>query len=154
MAQGPVQTTYSFKDLAGVLNNPVLSASFPIVGGNIGNGTLTIRMLTQRTEFETAADGTVMGSYISGQSGEVIIEMQQTSALHHALLSLYNQLVTQAEAGNVANWLSTVLRFRTVLDGSVHTLAGVAFQKIPDKPYATKGQDVTWTLMAASVVNQ
>jgi hypothetical protein len=151
----PVNTTYSFKDLTGVLTNPLLGgAPVPLVGGNIGNGQITIRMLTQRTELETAADGTVMPSYISGASAEVLIEMQQTSALHHALLDLYNLLVTAAEDGDVSGWASTVISLRTVLDGSGHFLSGVAFQKIPDKPYAAKGQNVTWTLMVASCIQQ
>jgi hypothetical protein len=150
---GPVQTTYSFKDLSGVLNNPLLGQPFQIVGGNIGTGQISIRMLTQRTEFETAADGVVMPSYVAGASGEATIEVQQTSELHHALLDLYNQLITAADSGDVSNWSSTSLTFRTVLDGSYHTLSGVSFQKTPDKPYAAKGQNITWTLMAAQIVN-
>lgn len=151
---GPVQTTYSFKDLTGVLNNPALGSPYQIVGGNIGNGKITIRMLTQRTEFDTGADGTVMPSYVPGQSAEVSIDVQQTSSLHHALLDLYNQLVTQADGNDVSQWVSTTLSLRTILDGSGHFLSGVAFQKIPDKSYAAKGEHLTWVLMAASAVNQ
>lgn len=150
----PVQTTYSFKDLTGVLINPMLSAPLQLVGGNIGLGTITIRMLTQRTEFETGADGVVMPSYVPGQSGEVTIEVQQTSELHHVLLDLFNLISTAADGGDVSNAFSTIISLRTILDGSGHFLSGVGFQKVPDKPYAAKGQNVTWTLMAASVVNQ
>lgn len=149
-----VQTTYSFKDLTGVLNNPLLSTPYQIVGGNIGLGTLTIRMLTQRTEHEVGADGVVMPSYVSGQNGEISIEVQQTSSLHHELLSLYNLLTTAANGGGISNWAATTIQLRTILDGSGHSLSGVSFQKIPDKPYAAKGQNVTWILMAASVINQ
>lgn len=151
---GAVQTTYSFKDLTGVLTNPLLGAPLQLVGGNIGLGTLTIRMLTQRTEFETGTDGVVLPSYVAGDSAEITIEVQQTSALHHALLDLWNLLTTAASGGDVSNSFSTFIRLRTILDGSVHTLSGVGFQKTPDKPYAAKGQNVTWTLMAASAVNQ
>jgi hypothetical protein len=154
MPQGTVQTTYSFKDLTGVLDNPLLDAPLQLVGGNIGLGTISIRMLTQRTELETAADGVVMPSYVPGQSAEITIEMQQTSALHHLLLSLYNLLTTAADGGDISSWAATVISLRTILDGSGHLLEGVGFQKIPDKPYAAKGQNVTWTLMAASATNQ
>ena len=151
----PVQTTYSFKDLTGVLACPMfLPVPFPIVGGNIGNGTITIKMITQRTEHDTAADGTVMPSYVPGQSAEVTIEVQQTSQFHHALLDLYNLLSTAADGGAIAAWASMILSLRTVLDGSGHFLSGVSFQKIPDKLYASKGGMLTWVLMAASAVNQ
>lgn len=154
MASNPVQTTYSFKDLLGALLCPALSTPIQLVGGNIGNGQIVIRMLTKRTEHAVGADGTVMPTYVSGANGEVTIEVQQTSSLHHELLDLYNALVTQSEAGDVSNWASIVLDLRTVLDDSGHLLTGVSFDKIPDKPYAAHGQNVTWTLMAASVVQQ
>lgn len=150
----PVQTTYSFKDLVGVLDNPLLDSPLQLVGGNIGLGTITIRMLTQRAEMDTGADGVVMPSYVAGDSAEITIEVQQTSDLHHTLLNLYNLLKTAANNGDVSNTFGTVISLRTILDGAVHRLTGVFFQKIPDKPYAAKGQNVTWTLMAASAVNQ
>jgi hypothetical protein len=154
LTQKPVQTTYSFKDLTGVLVNPVLAAAFQLVGGNIGTGQISVRMLTARTEHEVAADGVVMPSYIAGDNAEVTIEVQQTSSLHHALLDLYNALLVAANGGDVSNWAGTTISLRTALDGSGHYLSGVSFQKIPDKPYAARGQNVTWTLMAANCVNQ
>ena len=146
--------TYSFRDLVGVLTNPLLPAPFTIAGGNIGIGQIVIRMLTQRTEHDVAADGVVMPSYIPGANAEISIEMQQTSLLHHLLLDLYNILVTASDGGDVSNWASTILNLRTILDGSGHLLSGVSFQKITDKPYAARGQKVTWVLMAADAVNQ
>lgn len=151
---GGVQTTYSFKDLVGVLNNPLLATPLQLVGGGIGLGTLTIRMITQRTEHEVGTDGVVMPSYIAGSNAELTIEIQQTSFLHHALLGLYNTLRTAADSGSVSAWASTTISLRTILDGAGHYLTGVSFQKIPDKPYAAKGQNVTWILMAAHAENQ
>lgn len=148
------QTTYSFKDLVGVLTNILLGAPLPIAGGFLGIGSITIRMLTQRTEHDVASDGVVMPSYIPGDNAEVVIEAQQTSGLHHALLNLYNLQKTAADSGDVSQWASTALSLRTVLDGSGHFLTGVSFQKITDKPYAQRGQKVTWTLMAADCQNQ
>lgn len=150
----PTGNTYSFKDLTGVLTNPLLSVPIQIAGGNIGVGSIVIRMLTQRTEHEVAADGVVMPTYVAGDNAEVTIEMQQTSFLHHALLDLYNLLVAAANGGDISFWASTALSLRTILDGSGHLLSGVSFQKITDKPYQAKGQNVTWTLMAASAINQ
>lgn len=148
-----VGNTYSFKDLVGVLTNPVITP-LQIVGGNIGLGNISIRMLTQRAEFESGADGVVMPSYIPGRSGELTIEVQQTSDLHHALLNLFNNLSNAADGGDLSNTFATVLSLRTILDGSGHLCSGCFFKQIPDKPYASKGQNVTWTVMSADIVNQ
>jgi hypothetical protein len=154
LGQNPVATTYSFKDLTGVLSNNLLSATIPLTGGNIGNGTITIRMLTERTSHHVGADGTVMPTYKAGDNGEITIEMQQTSSLHHALIGLFNACITAANGGDISGWAGTTISLRTILDGSGHYLSGVSFQKIPDKPYASDGQNVTWTLLAANVVTQ
>lgn len=151
---GPTGATYSFKDLVGVLTSPLLDGPLQLVGGNIGLGTFTIRMLTERMDTESGTDGVVMPSYIPGLSGEVTVEVQQTSALHHALLDLFNAIVTAADGGDLSDTFSTVISLRTILDGSGHLLSGVGFMKIPDKPYAAKGQNITWTLRACEVQNQ
>ena len=150
MAQG---TTYSFKDLVGVLVNTVFGVSLPLTGGNIGNGSITISMTTERTAQDVAADGTVMPSYVAGANGTVSIEVQQTSALHHQLLALYNLCVQAADADDVSGWSATTISFRTLLDGSTHVLSGISFGKIPDKSYQAHGQKLTWQLPACNVLN-
>jgi hypothetical protein len=94
-----------------------------------------------------------MPSYLAGNNGTCTIEVQQTSALHHALLGLYNLSVTAADKGDVTGWAATVISFRTQLDGSTHVLSGVSFNKIPDKPYHASGSRVSWELMACNIVN-
>lgn len=154
LPSNPVATTYSFKDVTGVLNSPLLGGPLQLSGGNIGTGQITIRMLTQRTEHEVAADGTVMPNYLSGANAEITIEVLQTSSLHHALLDLYNAIITEAENGDISDWVSATMSLRTVLDGSGHFISGLSFQKVPDKVYAAKGGRIAWVLMAASCVNQ
>jgi Bacteriophage KPP10, Structural protein ORF10 len=146
-------TTYSFKDLVGALTNPIFGVAFPLSGGNLGFGALTITMATERTTHDVAADGTVMPSYVAGDNGDVAVEVQQTSPLHHLLLSLYNQCVTAANNDDVSGWASTTIAFRTLLDGSTHIASGISFAKIPDKPYQASGQKITWRLMAANIIN-
>jgi hypothetical protein len=146
-------TTYSFKDLVGVLVNSVFGVTIPLAGGNIGAGSITITMATERTVMDVAADGTVMGSYVAGDNGACDIEVQQTSTLHHALLGLYNQCVVAANNSDVSSWLANVISFRTILDGSNHVLSGVGFAKIPDKPYQATGQKVRWALVVANSIN-
>jgi len=144
---------YSFKDLVGVLTNAVFGVSLPLTGGNIGNGEITITMTTVRTQHDVASDGTVMLSYLAGDNGAVSLSVQQTSALHHALLALYNLAITAANNDDLTGWGATIISFRTLLDGSTHILSGVSFEKIPDKPYHAAGQKITWNLMAANIVN-
>jgi hypothetical protein len=150
MAQGK---TYSFKSLVGVLTNPVFGVVIPLTGGNIGVGSITIRMTQDRTTHDVAADGTVMPSYIAGDNGEVDITVQETSAVHKALLGLYNLCVLGAESFDVLGWAATSISFTFLIDGSVHVITGVSFRKIPDKPYEAQGQKITWSLMAASISN-
>lgn len=149
-----VGVTYSFKSLTGVLTNPVFGVSIPLTGGNIGVGSITIRMTTTRTAQDVAADGTVMPSYIAGANGDVDIVVQETSVIHGELLDLYNQCVLAADGDDVTGWAATSISFTLLVDGSTHTLTGVSFEKIPDKPYEASGQKMTWKLMAADVQNQ
>ena len=148
-----VGTTYSFKDLVGSITNPVFAETILLSGGNVGVGSISITMDTARTSFETAADGTVMPSYIAGNSGKVDIVCQQTSLIHKQLLNLYNKCQTAADAFDITGWSATTVAIRTMLDGSSHKATGVSFEKIPDKPYEAQGKTVTWVLMAANIVS-
>ena len=148
-----IGVTYSFKDLVGVLSNPVFGTTIQLTGGNVGLGQVTITMATERTTQDLAADGTVMPSYVAGDNGTVDLEVQQTSPLHHALLDLYNLAKSAADNDDLAGWAATTISFRTILDGSTHLLSGVSFGKIPDKPYQASGQKIRWALMACNIVN-
>lgn len=150
MGQG---ATYSFKALTGVLVNPVFGVTIPLTGGNIGAGAFTVRMTTERSAHDVAADGTVMVSQIAGDNGEVDVEVQESSLLHQALLALYNQAILAANNDDVTGWAATTISLRLTTDGSLHVLSGVSFKKIPDKPYQAAGQKITWGLMAANVIN-
>ena len=151
MAQG---ATYSFKALVGVIVNPIFGVTIPLTGGNIGVGAITVTMTTERTVHDVAADGTVMPSYIAGDNGDVMIEVQETSLIHQALLALYNLCVVAANADDVSGWAATTASIRmTTAPFSQHVLTGMSFKKIPDKPYQASGQKITWNLMAANVVN-
>lgn len=150
MGQG---LTYSFKSLTGVLANPVFGITIPLTGGNIGAGSFTVRMNTTRTTHDVAADGTVMPSYIAGNNGEIDIEVQETSALHKTLLTLYNLCMVAADNDDILGWAATAISFVFLIDGSTHTLTGCSFEKVPDKPYQANGQRITWKLLAANIIN-
>lgn len=149
-----VGTTYSFKSLVGQLQNAAFGVTLALTGGNIGVGDITITMATERTVHDVAADGTVMPSYVAGDNGAVAVNVQETSSLHTALLSLYNLAVNAANNDDVSGWAATTINFRFLIDGSQHLLSGVSFAKVPDKPYQAHGQRITWNLMAANIINQ
>ena len=151
MAHGT--TTYSFKDTTGAFVSPLVG-SFILAGGSLGAGQFVVSNATERTLHDTAADGAVMVTYQAGNSGELQIECQQTSAIHKFLLTWFNALIAAADSDDVTNWASASVALRNILDGSMHTLTGVSPAKTPDKTYAAAGGKVTWRLMAANVVNQ
>lgn len=150
MANGT--TTYSFKDLVGAIAS-ALAGTFVLAGAAIGNGQMVVAMATTRSEQDTAADGAVMVTYVAGNSGSLAIECQQTSALHKFLLAANNLHQTAADNDDITNWASSTVQLRNIVDGSQHILTGVSFAKTPDKTYAVRGGMVTWTLMAANIVN-
>src|SRR5271154_6755935 len=113
-----ISATYSFKDTAGSLTNPILQGVPIVFAGEIGMGEFIVSMHTVRTTHDVSADSTVMPSYIAGDNGAVTIMVQQTSAIHAALLGLYNILKSAADSGDVSNWASTALSLRNVVDGS------------------------------------
>jgi hypothetical protein len=145
--------TYSFKSLTGVLTNSVFGVTVPLTGGNIGAGQFVVKMLTERSDHLVAADGTVMTSYVAGDNADLDIECQESSLLHQELLSLYNLCLLSANNDDVSGWAATSISIRMLTDGSQHNFTGVSFKKFPDKPYAAKGQNVTWGFMAANAVN-
>jgi structural protein KPP10_ORF10 len=145
--------TYAFRDLVGSFSHP-LAGTFRLSGGYIGLGTITVSKSTVRTTHATAADGTVMVSYVAGDSGLFTIECQQTSNLQAFLLSWYNLITTAANNGDASTWAAATVSFTYVNDGSSHLGTGVSPEKTPDKPYAAQGGNVTWHLMAASLISQ
>ncbi len=146
-------TTYSFKDLTGAFVHPLVG-SYILGGGHVGLGQITIAMTQDRTVQDVASDGSVMVSYIPGDNGTISIEVQQTSDLHNFLLNWFNACKTAADLGDVGLWAGAVISIRNLVDGSVHTATGVSPGKVPDKVYQMQGQKITWTLPAASIINE
>ena len=149
---GPNQaTTYSFKDLSGGFNDP-LAGPFAFAG-QIGAGRYSIEMHTDRTVFDTAADGLVLPSAVAGKSGGISIEMQQTSPFHKFLLGWANLLTTSFDLGSVLDWAGASLTLINIVDGSTHVCTGVCFTKIPTKTYGPQAERLTWVLLAANIEN-
>jgi Protein of unknown function (DUF3277) len=142
----PQSATYDFLGTSGSLTSPALPVPISFAG-QIGAGGFTVTMDTMRTVFDTAADGTIMPTRAWGNSGQVSIEMQQTSELHAELLNLYNLLI----GGPPTNWAANAMTLYNATLGNGHVLTGVCFEKKPDKPYHAQGSRVTWVLKACDV---
>lgn len=141
-------TTYSFLDLSGAISHALFPGGVYQFTGE-GVGSVTVKMLTERTAHDVAADGSIMVSKLAGNNGQIDIECQQTSLVHKYLLSLYNYLI----AADANQWAMAAMALRNVSDGTSHTATGVSFGKVPDKPYRANGERVTWTLWAADIQN-
>lgn len=140
-------TTYSFKDLSGVITHPLIG-SFTFTGQGIGEA--SVEMSTDKTVHDVAADGSVMVSYIPGENGQIALNAQQTSNLHKWLTNLYNLLKI---GGNHIYWANMAIYLRNTADGTSHRAVGCSFQKMPNKPYQAQGQRVNWVIMAADIEN-
>lgn len=146
-------TTYAFKSVVGSFSDP--DAGVYPFSGQEGVKHITITNTTDRTVHDTAADGTVMVSYVSGASGSFEVECQQNSSLHEFLVNWANLKFTESELGGGAiNFAAAAIKVVDLLSGANHTLTGVSPLKIPDKPYGASGASVTWHLMAALAVQQ
>lgn len=137
-------TTYSFADVIMTISHPAIGQ---YVATGAGLGSITTTMTTDRTAHDISADGSVMVSKIKGRNGTHAISVQQTSDLNKWLLKLYNYL----ETAPTNQWAGITIVIRSPQMQDLITSTGVSFQKLPDRPYQTQGQQVTWNLMAADI---
>jgi hypothetical protein len=140
-----MNSTYSFLDLSGAMVTPV--GAYIFTGEGIGD--LTVSMLTDRTVHDTGADGSIMVSKIAGNNGSITINVQQTSNLHKFLLKWFNAMLI----GDTALWAASSILLRNVVIGTSHICTGISPQKVPDNPYQSQVQRVSWTLMCADIQN-
>lgn len=147
----PQPRTYSFKDTSGGFAHP-LAGVFQFAG-QLGVNQFSIDMTTEQSALDVAADGTVLTSAMSGDNGQLSIEVQQTSQMHQFLLRWYNLIKTLKDAGDVTNWATAAVTLRNIVDGSQHICQGVSPSKIPTKTYAKQAGNLTWVLMCADIQN-
>jgi hypothetical protein len=144
--------TYAFKSVVGGIQDPDVGPF--IFQGQEGVKHITIKNETERGVKDTAADGTILISYVSGASGGLEVVTQQTSSLHQYLVNWANTKFTNAENNNAENFAAAAWKVQDTLSGAIHTVTGVYPTKIPDKPYGNTAADVTWIIGAGNVVTQ
>jgi hypothetical protein len=147
-------STYSFKDGQGTVNLPNIGTALLIGGVALGIGRIGFNMADNLSENDISADGAAMTSAIAAPNGTVVIEVQQTSTIHKALLAWSNSLVAAFQLGNVALWTAASVFWFNAIDGTSHTALGVSPQKNADKSYEKRGQNVVWTLLAQQLISE
>ena len=140
----PNTTVYSFADVSMVISHPSVGQ---FIATGQGIGTASVTMSTERSAHDISADGSVMVSKILGRNGNIVINAQQTSALHKWLLKYFNYV----EGATTNEWATAKVIIRSPVMQDMITLTGVSPQKIADKPFQAQGQHVAWTLMAADI---
>lgn len=150
----PQLTTYSGRDLNGVLAN-LLFGTISLAGINSqGIEKVMVRMATEHAVTKTGMDGAVVPSYVPGESGEVEIQVWQTSVIHQEFLAAYNQVKTAADLGDVSQAFGSTLFLSNTTDGSSHTCTGGSFAKVPDKTYEADAQVVSWIIKFCNIINE
>ena len=69
------------------------------------------------------------------------------------VLGWLNAKLAALNVGNVTNWAAATMSLRNVTTNTFHTCTGVCPTKMPDYPYSAQGQDITWTLPCADILN-
>ena len=142
---------YSFKNLALAFTDPDVGQFS--TSGQIGFGSATVSMATERTAMLVAADGTVLISAMAGNNGHVMITCLQTSIIHTFLLSWYNAKIAKLNSGDISTWAAAKMSLRNTTTNTYHNCQGVAPSKIPDYPYEAQGKEVTWNIPCADIQN-
>jgi len=115
----------------------------------LGVDSVQVNMSGDRATNEVAADGGVMINKIIDRRGTIAITLQQTSPVHAFLMRLFNYLNSQVTP--TSDFALTKVYINNPQLGDIINATGVAFQKLPDKPYQAQGQKITWNLLAADI---
>lgn len=150
-------TTYSFKDLTGVFDHPLIGTlNIGSIGASNGIGQITIHMTNDNTIHDIGVDGGIIIWPVAVFNGSVTIQCQQTSDVHKFLLNWFNSLkVNMISVGNtdVSNWASGAMLLRNINDGTTHSIKGISPQIQAEKTYSAQGGSVTWNLLAGNIDN-
>ena len=140
----PSYTTYAFENLLCTFQHPAMG-KIDIQGQ--GTGSITFAMANDTSVHDLAADGSVMTSKMQAGNGTIVISCQQTMPIHHWLVRLHNYLMQAASS----EWTRMSMMAISPDMRIQHTAKYISMQKRADKPYQAQGQQVSWTLLAASL---
>jgi len=149
-----VLTTYSGSALNFALSSPLTGVIQASGVAAKGIKSVTVRMTVDQSNIQVGMDGAVVPSVLPGDQGEVEIQVWQTSTIHRELLAWYDALKAARDAGDVSNWFSANMIIANTIDGSSHTCAGCAPNKVPDRQYQEQAQVVSWLIRCCSIVSE
>ena len=129
---------YSFQDVVISLTGPgaVLDLGF---GSAISDEGVSIDMAGDKNTMTVAADGEVMHSLHSDNSGIITLRYLQTSKANTFLNLLYN-----AQRQSAALWGKNIILIRHAASGDLHTARQCAFKKKANVGYKKVGGMYEW----------
>ena len=137
-------TIYSFADVEFIISHPSVGR---YVAQAEGIGSIKVTMTTERTKQDVAADGAVMVTKVEGKNGTIALAIQQTSALDKWLRNAYDYVDT----ANASEWAEFSITIRSPIMMELVNAYDVSFQILPERPFESDGQQVTWNLMSAHI---
>lgn len=143
--------SYSFKDLAAVLNHP-LAGPF-VIQGQLGLGHVTVDPSSEHTTHDVSADGNVLISITPGDNAVVTFEMQQNSSLHRYFLNWWNAVNAAMQNGDMDNAANLTVTLRNTVTGTSHRALGGSPPKVPGTPYGPQAARISWPIPFGDVQN-
>ena len=140
-----MNSVYNFKDTTLVLRHPAMG-SLTITGEGVGS--VTLSYANDNTQHDVAADGSVMISKINAHNGTLAITVQQTSYANRWLERYMNYI----KVAPTSEWAAANASLDNDQIGDHFELKGISPQKAPDHSYQAAGQNKTWNMMAAEIV--
>ena len=137
-------TIYSFADVEFIISHPSVGR---YVAQGEGIGSIKVTMTTERTKHNVAADGAVMVTRVEGKNGTIALAIQQTSALDKWLRKAYDYV----ETASPSEWAEFGITVRSPIMTELINAYDVSFQILPERPFESDGQQVTWNLMSAHI---
>lgn len=137
--------TYSFEDTSVVISHPSFG-SYSAYG--TGLGSVTVSKTNDVTTQDVASDAAVVISKHIKKNGTVAFEILQSSDFNSWLVKFTNYL----EASATEEFARAVVTISNRSTGDSFTCTGVSHQKKPDRVYQSQAQNITWTFMAANIV--
>ncbi len=140
-------SVYSLADTKTVLFHPNVGQ------GNLhlcGRGKMVISYSGDHSSHTTTADGYVVVNKLVSDNGTITLEVPQNS-IADEFLTKFARYLRNCES---SQFLLGTLTVYDNASGRVIYLTGVTVQKVPDRTYDRTATNVTYTLLAANVVEQ
>ncbi|MBV4367919.1 phage structural protein [Erwinia sp. BNK-24-b] len=131
-------SAYSFMDVTASFTGPGVAFDLGSGSGTSEEG-IVVTMKESKNSMTLGIDGEGMNSLLPGKSGQITINLLQTSPVNKKLSLVYN-----AQSQLSSTWGKNIIVIRNSSSGEIITARGVAFQKLPDRKFAKEGGTTAW----------